>query len=264
MPFTLAHAVATLPFKRSKWIVVSAFVFGTFGPDLEYFFRFAPRSRYGHNYPGFFYFTIPVAFLLWYLFERWLKRPLSTLLPRAFEERVQSLLEPFEIKDWKMFLLVVFSIFLGAGTHIVWDSFTHANQITFALAKWWYRGPTLPLIGYFPPFRMAQHASTILGSAILAYWLKRWMERTPPIPVPTPLSERMKLWIIITMSAFAVILACARTYLGLVANIRFGRLQLIVLFGVSVISFFALQLVLYCIWRTLVPKIALGGEAEVP
>ena len=263
MPFTLAHAAAALPFQRSKWIVMSAFVFGTFGPDLEYFFRFAPRSRYGHNYPGFFLFTIPVAFALWYIFERWLKKPLSTLLPRALEERVQPLLAPFEIKNWKIFLLAVFSVFVGAGTHIVWDSFTHANLITYAVAKWWYQGPTLPIIGFLPPFRMAQHASTVFGTAILAYWLKKWMERTPRVPVASPLSEAMKLWIVITMGALAIFAACIRTYLGLVANIRFGKTQLVVLFGVSIISFFALQLLLYCAWRTLVPKTPAEGEAAV-
>ena len=66
------------------------------------------------------------------------------------------------------------SLFLGALTHLVWDSFTHPGAPVvnaFAILRTpWMRIGSEELVGY----RVLQLASTAIGLAALGLWLLRW------------------------------------------------------------------------------------------
>ena len=65
MPFTIAHAAAALPLRKTR-LVLSALVIGTMVPDLQYFLRMAPDDRYGHSLRGALLLSLPLGLLtLW-------------------------------------------------------------------------------------------------------------------------------------------------------------------------------------------------------
>ena len=75
--------------------------------------------------------------------------------------------------------LVLVSLAVGSLTHVVWDAFTHRGRWGTALVPWLEQVHG-PLEGY----RWAQYASTVVGAAVLAWWLVRWWRSTPRRPEP--------------------------------------------------------------------------------
>ena len=179
MPFTVSHAAAVLPFRRSG-LIISAFVIGTFGPDFEYFLLLEPRSRYGHHWPGVLFFTLPACLLALWLFHAFIKRPAAALLPSAIEQRVSPLLDDFSFRGAGRFLLIVLSIGAGILTHLLWDSFTH--RYTWATHYWprLLQGFAIPIFGVLPLYQILQHVSTIFGLVVLTIWGFRWLRTEAP------------------------------------------------------------------------------------
>ena len=87
MPFTFAHAAAAWPFRRTR-LVLSAVVTGSFAPDFEYFLRLAPGGKLGHTLRGAFLFTLPLAFVAYWIYQRIVKGALISLLPGSVQSRL--------------------------------------------------------------------------------------------------------------------------------------------------------------------------------
>ena len=126
MPFTLAHAAAALPLRKLK-PVWPALVMGTFAPDLQYFIWISDEDRSGHHFPGVALVTLPLALLLLWVFERYVKGPAIELLPSAVQRRLQNKLEPLSFRGWKRLALIVLWMAIGIMTHVFWDSFSHSH-----------------------------------------------------------------------------------------------------------------------------------------
>lgn len=106
---------------------------------------------------------------------RFLHRPLAPLLPGA--PALGSL---------PSFLIVAASLWLGIESHILWDSFTHEWG-------WFVRASpllqaNLVTVGSYEVrgFKVAQHASTLIGLAAVVWPLRGW-----PLPLD---SARRKAW----------------------------------------------------------------------
>ena len=84
MPFTLAHAAAALPFRRTR-LILSAVVVGTFAPDFEYFLRLVPGGHFGHTLPGVFVLDLPLSLVVLWLFHTYMREPIMTLLPEPIQ-----------------------------------------------------------------------------------------------------------------------------------------------------------------------------------
>jgi len=179
MPFTLSHAAAALPFGRLKPIW-PALVMGTFAPDLQYFILLSDEDRSGHHFPDVLLFTLPVALLVLWLFERVVKEPAIALLPSGWQRRLQNKIAPLSFRGWRQFALIVFWIAIGTLTHLIWDQFTHpytrtANYLpllkTHVMVPFWHSVTVAGLL---------QDASTILGFVAICLWCAAWYRRTPP------------------------------------------------------------------------------------
>src|ERR1700689_2153944 len=162
MPFTPAHVVAVLPFRRSR-LVWSALVVGAIAPDLEYFLRMSPQGRYGHSLTGLFLFTMPLGLLTLWLFHAYVKAPFVELMPYELERRLAPCVGEFRFGGASRFVLIVASLLLGIGTHLVWDSFTHGN--TWPTRHWHALSHPVhvPHIGVVALYKVLQHASTVVG-----------------------------------------------------------------------------------------------------
>jgi hypothetical protein len=183
VPFTLAHGAAALPFRRFH-LVFSALLVGTFAPDFEYLLRLSPDDGFGHTLLGTFALTLPLALLVLWLFHNFVKRPVVGLLPDVIQRRLTNHLGEFTFRGPVRFALIVSSILLGIMTHLVWDSFTHAN--TWPYRHW----PILsqqfhvPLVGTIPLYEVLQHGSTLIGIGILSIWLAFCYRVTEPSSHP--------------------------------------------------------------------------------
>lgn len=181
MPFTLAHGAAALPFRRTR-LIPSAVVIGTFAPDFEYFLLLAPAGRFGHTLLGALVLTLPLSFAVLWLFQEFVKRPVIALLPDSVEKRLANYSEGFRFGGARRFSLIILSLMVGIATHLLWDSFTHAN--TWLYFHWaLLREPVyLPVLGMRPLVRAFQHISTLIGTGFLTIWFIRWYRSTDPSP----------------------------------------------------------------------------------
>ena len=149
MPFTLSHAAAALPFRRTG-LIMSAVVMGSFAPDFEYFIPFAHHGAFGHTLPGSFVFDLPVCLLVLWLFHHFAKEPLAAALPQSARRRFDLGPRSLGIDSIGRFGWLVFSILVGIATHIGWDSFTHSDYWLYDHWSFLRETVSLPIFGPRP------------------------------------------------------------------------------------------------------------------
>ena len=191
MPFTPTHVAAVLP--ALPWLrrfgpaaaPTSALVIGSMIPDTAVFLpRFFDYGR-AHSGPGLLTVDLPLglaAFLTW---EFLLKASLADLAPVAVRCRLAVGRGPARLSPRTLLTAAAF-VLIGAVTHVLWDSFTHAGrwgvrtvpvlqEVWFTLPEW---APTRdPLVrGY----RAGQYGSTVLLLPVVAGYAARRLWRAPP------------------------------------------------------------------------------------
>lgn len=212
MPFTLAHAAAAYPLRRTG-LVLSALIIGTFAPDLEFFLRFAPEGPFGHTARGFFVFSLPVAFAVFWLFHDVVKEPLAALMPAAVRKRITPGIYPF---SFRRLLLVLFSLLVGASTHLLWDAFTHGGYWPGRHFHWFWKTVTVPLLGELHYYKVLQYASTVFGLDVVFFWFLHWLRTAPtqdqPAGSSVPLNQTRAARVLIPASV--LLGALVRTLVG--------------------------------------------------
>jgi len=181
MPFTLSHAAAALPFRRTR-LVMSAVVVGCFVPDAEYFIPFAHTgTSYGRTLEGAFALDLPLALLILWLFHHFAKEPLAACLPDGARERILLGPRALSINSFSRFALIVISILVGIATHMLWDSFTHPGYWPYY--HWHFLRETvlLPLFGSRRWCDILQYISSAGGLLIILLWFVHWYRNTAPI-----------------------------------------------------------------------------------
>lgn len=212
MPFTFAHAAAALPFRRLR-LVPSALVVGTLAPDFWYFLGIESQSGLGHTLLGAFVFTPPLALIVLCLFHAFVEAPITSLLPDTVQSRLVSSPGLFRFGGPTRLAMILGSILLGIATHLLWDSFTHPT--TWLYHHWAFLSQMvrLPLVGLVPYYRLFQHGSTLIGTAILLVWLARWYQMTEPCrqDLRPILTIRQRILLIVVISLVAILGAVARS-----------------------------------------------------
>lgn len=179
VPFTLAHAAAALPFRRTR-LIPSALVVGTFAPDFEFFLRLAPHGSFSHSLRGVFVFTLPAALVVLWLFHRCVKIPLVLVLPDSMQRRLDPYLGRFNFFPATRFALIVLSILVGIATHILWDSFTHPGTWLYYHWALLSHRVHIPAFGFVRYCRVLQYVCSVAGIAILWAWAHRWYRTAKP------------------------------------------------------------------------------------
>jgi hypothetical protein len=197
--------------------VPSALAIGSLLPDLWYFVPMVTRVQ-SHSVAGLLWFCLPLGVLAYALFHLLIKEPLIALLsPR---------LETFACRGlprapWHA---VVLSLLAGAATHQVWDALTHSNDYAVHGHNW------------------AQHASTVLGTLVLAWWGWRKMQAAPLRPGVLSLRSRIGISVLL----LAVIATAA--LMGMADN---GNLRtLLRSAGMAALQAAAVAIFVYCaVWH---------------
>lgn len=175
MPFTFSHPAIVLPLARlpKRWVSVTGLVVGSVTPDFEYFLKMHVGSIYSHTLKGLFWYDLPLGLLLAFVFHYLVRNSLFDNLPRTLITR----LAPYRSFDWgahfkKHWGAVLFSLLVGAASHLFWDSFTHKRGFfvnLFPILKTPVRLGGIK----FLPFQTLQHLSTLVGGVVIAYTLYR-------------------------------------------------------------------------------------------
>lgn len=216
MPFTLSHTALVLPLYRKRYFSATALIVGSVAPDFEYFFKMGVNSYYSHTIAAIFYYNIPVAVFLSFVFHLVVKRNLLHNLPPYFQRRFQDTLN-FDIKTffkehWLMFLI---SAMIGAASHIFWDSFTHGSGY-FVKRLSIYKGNYIPFDGVkYPLFYALQYISTGVGLIVLALFII-YKKNDESIVVYRP---QLKYWLIFSA---IVVLAMALRFIPFPEDIEVG------------------------------------------
>jgi membrane-bound metal-dependent hydrolase YbcI (DUF457 family) len=193
MPLTFAHPAVAMPLQKLLGRVgfLPALAIGSMAPDVPYFVPLDIDRHFGHSIPALFWFCIPMGWGIYWLFEYFLKQPFISLCPIALQSRLVAL----PATRVSMTALVV-SLLIGVTTHLLWDSFTHANS---------------PWLGYLPfletylfslgnykvyVFKVFQHGGTFVGLGLIAFWSIRWYKNAPHQLVSSilPLRKRIRIW----------------------------------------------------------------------
>jgi hypothetical protein len=258
MPFTPAHVAAVLPFRRSR-LIWSALVVGAMAPDFEYFLRMSPQDRYGHTLAGLFLFTLPMGLLILWLFHAYVKAPFIELMPEGLEQRLADRAGKFRFGGASRFALVVASMLVGIGTHLIWDSFTHGSAWTTQHFDVLSRPVDLPHIGIVPLYKLLQHVSTVLGLAVLLAWLVAWYQVGEVTAKAAPRVEdrtqdvwpRRKIIALAAITTFAVLGAIFRALseIGIPSN-HSELARFIGELAATMIALMWWQFVLVGIWRS--------------
>src|ERR1700722_1225227 len=206
MPFTLSHAAAAWPFRKTR-LEMPALVIGCFAPDFPYFMFIRPIGFIGHTPLGAFIFDLPVGLAVLWLFYAYQKQPLSMLLPKGIRRRLKPGSSNFSFWPSARLALIVASILIGTTTHILWDSFTH--KFYWPYQNWNFLSDVvhLPFAGNMPMYKVLQYASSVFGLVFVAVWVWFWYRATKPIESPVAIPYTPAQIRVITFVAPAVALA---------------------------------------------------------
>jgi hypothetical protein len=189
MPFTAAHPMAVLPLVRWRGrlgLDATCLVIGSLAPDFEYFARARQVSTISHTFRGLWLWDLPATLILGVLLHAIVKWPMLLVAPAAVTRRVVTAVGAPWRTRWGPAAIAscVVSAALGSASHIAWDSLTHAkgwgprhvHALTTPIA--------LPVLGPMVLHRVLQHASTLVGLAVLAVVVVRWFRRCPSVVLP--------------------------------------------------------------------------------
>jgi peptidoglycan/LPS O-acetylase OafA/YrhL len=112
-----------------------------------------------------FLFDLPIAILISIVFHLVVKKPLIANLPDYFSGRLQTLRDFNFIHYLKSHIFpFMICLLIGIASHIVWDSFTHANSFFVDQLEFLSTPVNLTGLPTIPVFRYIQHVSTLLGA----------------------------------------------------------------------------------------------------
>ena len=207
MPFTAAHAVAALPFRKIP-LPASALVVGCLSPDFEYFLRLAANGSAGHTLAGLFWLDLPLSLAVLFLWHRYAAHAVQAVAPGLFPIQHRSLSWSPLCASVKQHALVCFAVLIGAATHLLWDSFTHPTFWAYHHLPLLRKTLSLGSLGALPVYKTLQHGSTLLGMTVLgAMWLQ-W--RSSHAQEKSPALEPVGWWMI----GLATVLAAVRVLIG--------------------------------------------------
>ena len=210
MPFTFSHPAIVLPLKKlfPDAFSLTGLIIGSITPDFEYFIRMKVKSIYSHSLLGLFWFDIPLALLLTFVYHNVVRNKLIANLPAFLNDRLNG----FTSFDWndffkKNWFVVILSIVIGSASHLFWDSFTHPAGFFVHRLAVLQKGPNI-LRKHIPLYWILQQLSSLVGGVIVV-WAILQLNSKPSIQSP----HKVYYWLMVG-GIMAITLGC-RFYGGL-------------------------------------------------
>lgn len=203
MPFTFSHPAIILPLKYlpKNWFSLTGLVVGSVTPDFEYFIRMKVQSNYSHTLYGIFWFDLPLAILLSFLFHNTVRNALFFNSPDVIKSRILI----FTSFNWNNYfkenwIVVVISMLIGIASHLLWDGFSH-NQGYFVEHISTLKNSINLLGNEIPIWKITQHLSTLIGAIVITISFFKFSENKIQYSV-----INKKYWIIISITTFLILI----------------------------------------------------------
>jgi len=216
VPFTVSHVAAVLPGARTR-IPMAALVVGAMSPDIPYFLPRGPWALPTHTLGGVLLWAPLLGLVVLLVWDVLLARAAYAFAPEQLRRRLPRRITAAErYGSLRSIALVYAGLAIGAATHVLWDAFTHDNGWVVV------RVPALlETIAWLPrelaAYKWLQYLSSVIGLAILLWWIARWWRATPPSPVPVPggvsTAARWTVIGLVAVTAVGAGLAVNRSYL---------------------------------------------------
>lgn len=198
MPFTPTHLAAVVPLARVRALPFSALALGCMVPDVPLYFRFSPGAyKDAHSALGVFTLDLVLGLLAFLSWQTLIKRPAVELMPAWVRERLHGVREPLPLTAPRVWAGAVAAVLIGAATHVLWDSFTHADRWGVSLLPVLER-ELLTLFGRgVTGYKALQYGSTVVLLPAVLLWALLWVRRQPSQPSPSPISNGMRwsVWV---------------------------------------------------------------------
>ncbi|RSK49056.1 DUF4184 family protein [Hymenobacter rigui] len=192
MPFTLAHTAAVLPLLRRRALSATGLLIGSMAPDFEKFARMGLHNAHSHSWLSIGYFSCPVGVLVAFGFHLLVRDSLLAHLPQPLYQRlVQVRRLRWRAYFRRHYARVLFSLGLGAATHLLWDAVTHRRPGLRAYLPALLE-PVPGLTGGLPLFQVLEWLSSVMGVAVVLVALARCPRRTLPSPITA--AARHRYW----------------------------------------------------------------------
>jgi hypothetical protein len=172
-----------------------------------------------HSVAGLFWFCLPAGVAAYLLFHLLLKQPLIALVSPRLGHFTRAGLPS---APWSS---VLASILAGALTHLAWDAATHSDDPSMTGHNW------------------PQHASTVAGTVILAWWIGRKLRAAPAAPASLSAFSRacVLLCLLGAMTVAALWSADTRLAFDIAAVKRFLRTT-----GIDALQGLGVAVLVYC------------------
>ena len=175
MPITFSHPAIILPAKYlpEKWVSMTGLIIGSMTPDFEYFLRMRVESIYSHTWLGMFWFDLPLAFILTFIYHYIVRNSFIANSPRFIKKRLSIYLD---FSWWEYlkhnFLIVLVCILAGIASHLLWDGFTHPHGIFVKMIP--VLKESCEIWGFQVKYcRVLQTISSVVGGFIVLYAIMR-------------------------------------------------------------------------------------------
>jgi hypothetical protein len=235
MGFTFSHPALIVPFRYlpQKYYSVSALVVGSMIPDFEYFIRFGSISNYSHTFWGIFWFDLPMAFLVLFLFHQLIRNTLIDNSPDFLRYR----LWPYKQFNWpkhfkEFWLVVTCSVLAGIATHLFWDSWTSGSGYFVEKYDVFLEPVHLGNITVLV-YQITKNLSSLLGAVVVIYQVLLL-----PKSKPLQTSRNKSYWPVFFLILLGIVSIQflvgfhARTYTGLVKKSLASALSALMLVSV--------------------------------
>ncbi len=183
MPLTFSHPAIVLPAKYlpERWVSMTGLIVGSVTPDFEYFLRMRIESEYSHTWAGMFWFDLPLAFILTFVYHYIVRDSLICNSPGFFKKRLAPYID-FNWWDYLKhnFLVVIICLLIGIASHLLWDGFTHPHGMFVKMI------PVLKESTYLFEFhvkyyRILQNISSLIGG-LVCFFAVMAMPKSPDYP----------------------------------------------------------------------------------
>ena len=171
MPLTFSHPALILPAKYlpDKWVSMTGLIVGSITPDFEYFMRMKVESDYSHTWTGMFWFDMPLALLLTFIYHYIVRNSFICNLPLFLKKRLSRYMD-FNWMNYikHHFFIVLISLLVGIASHIFWDGFTHRHG-DFVKIIPFLRASTTLLGFQFTNYNLLQNIGSLGGGLLVLY-----------------------------------------------------------------------------------------------
>jgi len=239
MPFTFSHPAVIIPllYFPKKWISLTGLIIGSMIPDFEYFIRMKPFSEYSHTLGGVFWFDLPLAILVAFIYHNIVRNALFDRFPAFLQVRFSG----FKNFGWNNYfrqnwIVVIFSFLVGIFSHLLWDSFTH--ETGYFVERFPVLSEAISVSSYsVPVYKILQHGSTLVGGLVLLFIIYKL-----PKSVNTLHKIDYRYWIIFVIIVVSILL------------IRFFSGLHYKLYGQVIVTFISACLLALIFTSFLIPK----------